>query len=130
MTINDVRKAVAVELEALCPPGWQVSHETHQKIFSGLIHVGHVTEVRADGFCTTAFNLFVTAWVNEGTDAAAVDQLYRLLSPGPGSILSDWWTTSKLNPGQPIVDTVGETTEGPTKFLAAVIRVPMTISSD
>lgn len=125
MNLNDIRRLVADELEAFKPEYWHVSIDTLQRPTSGLLHVGHFTEITPDTFGTVMFNLYLTAWVNEIEDADGVDKLYTLISPGADSLLTGWTRSTATQAGKPIVETVGTTAEGPTRFLAAVIRIPM-----
>ena len=128
VTIQDLRRTVAAEMEALKPQGWEVSVDTNATIRAGLIHVGHVADVTYRTFCEVTFDLFVTLWVNEAEDVDAADHLYRLISPGEDSLLTSWYNTSTTEPGPPVVETVGAVPQGPTGFLAAVLRIPLQLS--
>lgn len=124
MNIHEAREALAAELENLAPDGWRASTETRPGIYSGLIHVGHATEIRLDSLRTYGVDIPVTLWADESSDVDAALKLYTLLSPGEGSILRQVragdFTFTAFTAGN-----VGPRDEGPSGFLAAdvVIRI-------
>lgn len=87
MNIEDVRQQILEGLGTIVPDGWEVTADTTYDVHSGLIQIGHASEILTDAFDGYAFDLPITGWISEVDDTTRVRALYQLVSKDEGSIL-------------------------------------------
>lgn len=128
MNIHDVRVELAAQLDEITPAWWSTSLETFPDVYSGLIHIGHATEIRPDTLRSFGADIPITLWVDETNDNDAQRKLYELLSPMNGSVLrhltSKQSTFTVFTAGD-----VGPRRGGPSGYLAAEIVVRVQVST-
>ena len=126
--IQQVRVDLAELLNEVTPDGWLAGTATRPDIYTGLIHVGHPTEIRPDTMSTFGCALPITLWADETGDTVNIETFYALLSPIDGSLLR--WLRSK---GCPITEyeigEIGPREEGPSTFLAVTINARFQVAS-
>lgn len=126
------RQQLAVDVAAIAGDSWDVVTGSSPDIFHRTIQVGHPVTFIPETFASFVMVIPVTFWIDEYTDAEAIDAMYAVWNPAPGGIYYSLLSPPDATPYRTIeFGNVGPRRwrEGATIFLAADTLISVRVLS-